>query len=73
MKIKLPQVHIAVNVAGILTTLGSIAAFVVANPNAPAAFGAPTKDTAAILALAGLLATLLPDKRGAAQTPAPKS
>lgn len=77
-RIKLPQVHIAVNVAGLLAGLSSITTFIVANPAAPVALGVPTKDVAGIVAIAGLIAAFLPTKRapassGAAVPEAPKS
>lgn len=62
MKLKLPQVHIAVNVSGLLVGLGTVASFIVANPNAPLAFGVPTKDVAGIAVIASLIATFLPTK-----------
>ena len=68
---KLPQVHIAVNVTGLLAGLSSAAAFIVANPNAPAAFGVPTKDVAGVVAIAGLIASFLPTKRTNTATEAP--
>lgn len=61
--LKLPQVHIAVNVTGLLAGLSSAAAFIVANPNAPLAFGVPEKNIAGIVAIAGLIAAFLPTKR----------
>lgn len=60
--IHLPKVHIAVNIAGLLSVIGSAAAFVTANPSAPTAVGLPAKDAAAAVAIAGVIAAFLPTK-----------
>lgn len=69
---KLPQVHIAVNVGGLLTAIGSAAAFAAANPGCVAS-ALPAKDALAATAIAGALAAFLPTKRGGADSGAPKS
>lgn len=58
--LKLPQVHIAVNVAGLVTTIGSIAGFVIHNPSCVNAL--PAQDALAATAIAGALAAFLPTK-----------
>lgn len=68
MKFKLPQVHIAVNVSGLLAGLGSAAAFIVANPNATLAFGVPERNVSGIVAIAGLIAAFLPTKKSSPDT-----
>ena len=57
---KLPQVHIAVNVAGLAATLGSVAGFVLQNPGCVNAVG--PKDALAVTAVAGVLAAFLQTK-----------
>lgn len=60
--IHLPKVHIAINIAGLLSVIGSAAAFVTQNPTAPTALGFPNKDAAAAVAIAGVIAAFLPTK-----------
>lgn len=69
---KLPQVHIAVNVGGLLTALGSAGAFAVANPGCVTG-ALPAKDTLAVTAALGALAAFLPTKRGDASAAPTKS
>ena len=59
---KLPQVHIAVNLAGLATVLGSAAGFVLANPSCVAS-ALPAQDALAATAVAGALAAFLPTKK----------
>ena len=61
MKLKLPQVHFAVNVAGLLTTIGSVAGFVLNHPSCVNAL--PGQDALAATAIAGAIATFLPTKQ----------
>lgn len=71
IKFKLPQVHIAVNVAGLTAALGSAAGFVLTNPGCVSGIVSP-KDALAATAVAGALAAFLPTK-AKPQTPTPKA
>lgn len=62
---KLPQVHIAINLAGLAAGLGSAAGFVVANQGCVSS-ALPAKDALAVTAAAGVLAAFLPTKRAPA-------
>lgn len=59
---KLPQVHIAVNVAGLATAVGSAATWALTNP-ACVNSALPARDAFAATAIAGALAAFLPTKR----------
>lgn len=59
---KLPQVHFAVNVTGLLTAVGSAAAFAVQNQNCVSAAFNP-RDALAVTAIAGAVAAFLPAKQ----------
>ncbi|MDE2100977.1 MAG: hypothetical protein KGL39_27270 [Patescibacteria group bacterium] len=63
MKIKLPQVHPAINVFGALTTAAlAVAQFAVTNQTAIMGV-VPAKDAVFVGLLISAIATLLPDKR----------
>lgn len=65
---KLPQVHIAVNVGGLAAAVGSAVTWAVANQSCVAS-AVPQKDALAVTAVLGTLAAFLPTKRnGVAQS-----
>lgn len=72
---KLPQVHPAINLGGLLTSVGATAGIVlqnaVTNPTCAASL-APTKDSLAVAAILGTIAAFLPAK-GAGTPKSPNS
>lgn len=69
---KLPQVHLAVNVAGLATAIGSVAGFVLNNQNCVSGALSP-RDALAATAIAGAVAAFLPAKQNTAAIAAKES
>jgi hypothetical protein len=64
---KLPQVHIAVNVAGLATAVGSAATWALQNQSCISGAMAP-RDALAVTAIAGAVAAFLPAKPSSDET-----
>jgi len=71
MKIKLPQVHWSVNLAGLAAVVGSAVGYVAQNPSCVAGV-LPANDALAATAVAGAIAAFLPAKgAGTPKSPNP--
>ena len=62
---KLPQVHIAVNVTGLLTAIGGVASLALSPQGQSCLTSLPAHDALAATAIAGAIAAFLPTKKGA--------